>query len=99
MAKKSKIIHNSKVNSLVKSLKQKRANLLNVLHSNESSLSDKLSILKFFTKKRSSSITRYKNRCNITGYSRSYLRNFGLSKKVFYDYASLGVISGIKKSN
>jgi small subunit ribosomal protein S14 len=99
MAKKSKIIHNNYVNNLVTKLKDKRTFLSKVIKSEASSLSEKMSALKFFTKNRSSSSTRYKNRCNITGYSRSYMRNFGISKKVFYDYVSIGVICGVKKSN
>lgn len=99
MAKKSKIIHNNAVNFLILKCQKKRKFLSQVIKSKTSSLEEKISALKFFAKKRSSSLTRYKNRCNITGYSRSYMRDFGISKKVFYDYVSIGVICGVKKSN
>ncbi|MDY0394645.1 30S ribosomal protein S14 [Virgibacillus halophilus] len=46
---------------------------------------------------RDSSPTRLKNRCEITGRPRGYLRKFGMSRIAFRDYAHKGQIPGVKK--
>jgi small subunit ribosomal protein S14 len=48
---------------------------------------------------RNSSPTRYNNRCNETGRSRSYMRQFGLSRLAFREHAVKGEIPGITKSS
>ena len=48
---------------------------------------------------RSSSPTRIKNRCAITGRGRGYLRAFGLSRIMFRELAREGKIPGIKKAS
>ncbi|MFD2209523.1 30S ribosomal protein S14 [Virgibacillus halophilus] len=48
---------------------------------------------------RDSSPTRLKNRCEITGRPRGYLRKFGMSRIAFRDYAHKGQIPGVKKSS
>ena len=42
---------------------------------------------------------RLKNRCMMTGRSRSYYRKFGVSRLVFREMALKGEIPGIKKSS
>jgi small subunit ribosomal protein S14 len=48
---------------------------------------------------RNSSPARLKNRCNITGRGRGYLRDFGLSRIKFRELASIGEIPGVRKSS
>lgn len=46
-----------------------------------------------------SSPTRWKNRCSETGRTRSYMRQFGLSRISFREHASKGEIPGVTKSS
>lgn len=48
---------------------------------------------------RNSSKVRRKNRCNMTGRPRGYMRDFGLSRIAFRNMALEGKIPGIKKSS
>ena len=48
---------------------------------------------------RNSSPTRLKNRCEVTGRSRGYMRKFGLSRITFREMASMGLLPGIRKSS
>lgn len=48
---------------------------------------------------RNSSPTRRKNRDAITGRSRGYMRQFGLSRITFREHASRGEIPGVTKSS
>lgn len=48
---------------------------------------------------RNSSPVRKKNRCNMTGRPRGYMRDFGLSRIAFRNMALQGKIPGIKKSS
>lgn len=42
---------------------------------------------------------RLKNRCNITGRPRGYLRKFGISRVTFREMALKGLIPGVRKSS
>ncbi len=48
---------------------------------------------------RNSNPNRQRNRCEITGRPRGYIRQFGLSRITFREYASKGQIPGITKSS
>lgn len=48
---------------------------------------------------RNSAKCRVRNRCRITGRSRSYYRKFGLSRVELRDLASFGEIPGLVKSS
>ena len=48
---------------------------------------------------RNSSPSRLKNRCEVTGRSRGYMRKFGLSRITFREMASQGLLPGIRKSS
>lgn len=48
---------------------------------------------------RNSNPNRQRNRCEMTGRSRGYIRKFGLSRITFREYASKGQIPGIRKSS
>ena len=42
---------------------------------------------------------RVKNRCNVTGRSRGYMRKFGLSRIQFREMARRGEVPGVKKAS
>ena len=48
---------------------------------------------------RNSSSIRMRNRCQITGRSRGYMRQFGISRIQFREMASQGLIPGVKKAS
>ena len=48
---------------------------------------------------RNSSKVRVRNRCNLTGRPRGYMRRFGMSRINFRERASYGDIPGITKSS
>ena len=48
---------------------------------------------------RNSSKVRLKNRCELTGRPRGYMRYFGLSRVMFRDMALAGKIPGLKKAS
>ena len=48
---------------------------------------------------RNASPVRLHNRCNITGRPRGYMRQFGISRIVFREMASNGLIPGITKAS
>ena len=48
---------------------------------------------------KNASPVRLKNRCQLTGRPRGYLRHFALSRNMFRDMASQGKIPGVTKSS
>jgi len=48
---------------------------------------------------RNSSYIRKRNRCQLTGRPRGYIRQFGLSRNMFREMALNGLIPGVTKSS
>jgi small subunit ribosomal protein S14 len=48
---------------------------------------------------RNSSKVRVRNRCNMTGRPRGYMRDFGLSRVTFREMVLFGLIPGVTKSS
>jgi small subunit ribosomal protein S14 len=48
---------------------------------------------------RNSSAVRLRNRCQLTGRPRAYIRHFGISRIAFRDMALAGKIPGVKKAS
>ena len=48
---------------------------------------------------KNSSPVRIKNRCSVSGRSRGYMRDFGVSRIVFRELARDGKIPGVKKAS
>lgn len=88
MAKKSKIVKEQKRQAMV----EKYADLRRELKEK----GDYEALRKL---PRDSSPTRLKNRCEVTGRPRGYLRKFKMSRIAFRQYAHKGQISGVKKSS
>ncbi|HQQ94410.1 MAG TPA: 30S ribosomal protein S14 [Bacteroidia bacterium] len=48
---------------------------------------------------RNSSKVRIRNRCNLTGRPRGYMRDFGISRVTFREMVVFGLIPGLTKSS
>lgn len=88
MAKTSQLARNAKRQKLVAKYAVKRAAL--------KAAGDYEGLQKL---PRNSSPVRVKNRCALSGRSRAYLRDFGLSRIVFRELAREGKIPGVKKAS
>jgi small subunit ribosomal protein S14 len=88
MAKKSAVARDLKRQKMIKKYAAKRAEL--------KALGDQEGLAKL---PRNSSPTRWKNRDTITGRPRGYMRQFGVSRITFREYASKGEIPGVTKSS
>ncbi len=88
MAKKSVIARNEKRAKLIAKYAEKRAKLK--AEGNWDALQDI---------PKNASPVRYKNRCGVTGRSKGYLRDFGLSRIKFRELANEGKIPGVRKSS
>ncbi|NJE06898.1 30S ribosomal protein S14 [Thermococcus sp. M36] len=88
MAKKSIVASQAKREALVEHFAEKRAALK--AEGNYAAL-DKLP--------KNASPVRLKNRCQLTGRPKGYIRFFGLSRVMFRDMALNGKIPGVKKAS
>lgn len=100
MAKKSAIERNKKRERLVAKYAPKRAELKKILKNPETSDEE------FFKAQRdlallprNSSPVRLRNRCQLTGRPRGYIRKFGVSRITFRELASFGRAPGVTKSS
>ena len=67
---------------------------------NVSSFQDRLSLYKKFERiPRNSSPSRHRNRCWVTGRSRGFYKDFGLSRHVLREMAHDGLIPGLTKAS
>jgi len=88
MAKKSQLARNDKRMKLVAQYAEKRAAL--------KAAGDSEGLQKL---PKNSSPVRIKNRCAVSGRSRGYMGDFGLSRIVFREMAREGKIPGVKKAS
>lgn len=88
MAKKSQVARNTKRIRLAKRFAEKREALKKA--------GDWEGLQKL---PKNASPVRIKNRCQVTGRSRGYMRLFGLSRIQFREMARRGELPGIKKSS
>ncbi|MDI2586548.1 30S ribosomal protein S14 [Psychrobacillus sp. NEAU-3TGS] len=88
MAKKSKVVKDKKQRELV----IRYAELLKELKE----MGDYIGLSKL---PKNSSPTRLKNRCEVTGRPRGYLRKFNISRIAFRELAHKGQLPGVKKSS
>tara|TARA_B100000767_G_scaffold264096_1_gene278589 strand:- start:1084 stop:1386 length:303 start_codon:yes stop_codon:yes gene_type:complete len=99
MAKQSMIQRDVKREYLIKKYEAKRKSLKQKLNSDDG-YKEKLQIYKKFEKiPPNSAATRLRNRCWVTGRSRGFYRDFGLSRHVVREMAHEGIIPGLKKSS
>ena len=100
MAKQSLTLRNQRRKKLSVLHREKRAAILAVLKNQEASFEDRLiAQIKLSQMPRDGSVTRYRNRCALTGRPRGNLRKFGLSRMQVRELASWGQIPGLIKSS
>jgi len=88
MAKKSLIAREVKRAALIAKYAEKRARL--------KAEGDSIGLQKL---PKNSAPVRLHNRCQLTGRSRGYMRQFGISRINFREMASNGLIPGVKKAS
>ncbi len=100
MAKKSQIAREKKRDKLYERYAAKRAELKAKLREAWNNPAARWEIQVQLQKlPRNSSPSRRKNRCEVTGRPRGYMRKFGVSRITFREAASLGLLPGIRKSS
>ena len=100
MAKKSSVEKQKRRERLVNLKWEKRQGLRTIIHDIHASEEDKENARIALNKMpRDSSPCRLRNRCQMTGRARGYLRKFKLSRLSFRELASNGMIPGITKSS
>ena len=100
MSKTSSVYRNLKRVNKVAKFAPKRAKLKAIANDKNAPEEDRFqATLKLAALPRNSSKVRIRNRCKITGRSRSYNRKFGVSRVELRDMASFGEIPGLVKSS
>jgi small subunit ribosomal protein S14 len=99
MAKKNMIERETKRKKLVNKYKAKRLELKKQI--NDINTFEKQLFLQEQLQKlpRDSVVSRLRNRCWLTGRSRGFYRDFGLSRHVFREMAHECLLPGVKKSS
>ncbi len=100
MSKKSSVYKNLKRVKLVAKYANVRAKLKATVSDKSLSEEERFEAgLKLAALPRNSAKVRIRNRCKVTGRSRSYTRKFGVSRVELRDMASFGEIPGLVKSS
>jgi len=100
MAKTSSIEKNNRRKRLVKKYANKWAKLKAIANDEGRPFDERFAArLKMATMPRNSHPTRVRNRCALTGRPRGNYRKFGISRLMFRELASLGMIPGVTKSS
>jgi small subunit ribosomal protein S14 len=100
MAKTSSVQKSLKVIKLVNSTSKKRDSLKSKIYNKTLPLSERFeAVMKLSSLPRSSSSTRIRNRCEITGRARGFYRKFKLSRIQLRDMAAFGHLPGVIKSS
>ena len=99
MAKQSMIQRERKRERLIAKHQVKRESLKEDLKS-ANNFQERLALYKKFERiPRNSSPSRNRNRCWVTGCSRGFYRDFGLSRHVLREMGNDGLIPGLRKSS
>jgi small subunit ribosomal protein S14 len=99
MAKTNMKEREKKRNKLVNRYKLKRLELKEQINVNNN-FTEQLNLQREFQKlPRNSSKTRLRNRCWLTGRSRGFYRDFGLSRHVFREMSHECLLPGVTKSS
>ena len=94
MAKRAMVERNLKREKIVDKYAAKRAEL-----KIRAKKGDREAIAELAALPRNGSHTRLRNRCQINGRPRGYMREFGISRVMFRQLAGEGAIPGVKKSS
>ena len=100
MPKASKIAKNSKRAILGDRYAERRALLTAVIRDPAASLDEKAAAYaKIYKMPRDGARSRHRNRCQLTGRPRAYMRECGVSRITFRELAVKGMLPGVKKSS
>lgn len=100
MAKTSKIVRNEQRKKLVARKAETRKKLKTIIRDIKSTPEQvEEAVLKLQKLPRDSCPVRVRNRCNLTGRPRAYLRKFGMSRIALREKALEGQIPGVVKSS
>ena len=100
MAKKASIVKQQRRERLVKSTWNKRQELREAASDVKASEEDRAKARTALDKMpKNTSPQRLRNRCQLTGRSRGFLRKFGLSRLSFRELANAGMIPGVVKAS
>ena len=100
MSKKSIVERNKKRERMFKQLQEKRAELKKHASNTKLPLEERLAAQAMLTKlPTNSSSVRIRKRCSQTGRPRGYLGFFGVSRIVFRELASSGLLPGVRKAS
>ena len=100
MSKTSSVYRNLKRVKMAEKYANRRLKLKKVVMNKDASPEERFqATLKLAEMPRNSAKIRIRNRCKLTGRSRSYYRKFGLSRVELRDLASFGEIPGLVKSS
>jgi len=100
MAKKSSVEKNTRRAKMAKAIAPRRARLKALARDREANPEERFEAqLKLARLPRNSSVTRVRNRCQLSGRPRGYYRKFGLSRIAVRELASSGLIPGMVKSS
>ena len=94
MAKKAMVQKNLKVAKTIDKYAEKRAEL-----KERARKGDREALVELSKLPRNASPTRLRNRCQVNGRPRGYMREFGISRVMFRQLAGEGMIPGVKKSS
>jgi small subunit ribosomal protein S14 len=99
MAKQSMIQREVKREKLIAKYATKREIIILALKNSENYQEKLLNFRKMEALPRNSAPSRHRNRCWITGRSRGFYKDFGLSRHVLREMAHEGSIPGLRKSS
>ena len=100
MAKKGKLQKNDRRAHLVEKYAETRAQLRRVMKDPKATLDEKREAMaRLQALPRDSAAVRYRNRCQMTGRPRGFIRKFGISRIALREMSLHGLIPGVRKSS
>lgn len=100
MAKKGKLQKNGRRALLVAKYAETRRQLVEVMKDPDASPDEKRQAMaRLQALPRDSAAVRYRNRCQMTGRPRGFIRKFGISRIALREMALHGLIPGVRKSS
>ncbi|MDR0661789.1 MAG: 30S ribosomal protein S14 [Holosporales bacterium] len=100
MARKSSIQHSLHIERVVRRHKTRRAALKRVVMDKKIDPTERFQAqLKLSALPRNGAASRMRNRCLLTGRARGVYRKFRLSRLMFREMASAGLLPGIRKAS
>jgi small subunit ribosomal protein S14 len=100
MAKTSKLARNAQRKELVARYAERRAALKAIIRNENSTPEARADAYARLRKlPRDSSAVRIRNRCNMSGRPRAFVRQFGLSRVALREMALNGLIPGVRKAS